>query len=140
MASLEHLDILLGDSLERLVEASDEVRNIQVFDDVNKKRLLRRMGRLVSEIWSFRDEIYGIEPSLKRDFILEHEQDRERYESLNKLHLEAFEMEKIDNIDLARELYQQLYSVSRFGYFRLLAESGLYRVSHRNDQRQGTVG
>jgi hypothetical protein len=124
MASLEHLDILLGDSLERIVEAADEVRGI---DQIDNKAFLMKIGKVVTSVWSIREDLYKIKPSLKRDFVVEREQDKVRYETLDKLFKDALSKEESGNFELARLLYQKLYEVSSFGYFRLLAEAGLYR-------------
>jgi len=126
MASLEHLDMLLGDALERLVEASDEVRGI---NQLEQKEILKRIGRAVSELWGVRNQIYQLEPGLKRDFVIEHEQNRERFETLNELYKRAYEKEKNGDTDAARSLFKELYGASSFGYFRLLAEAGLFRLS-----------
>lgn len=125
MASLKHLDLLIGDALERLVDASDKVRNIRQIDN---KQYRMKLGRIIAEIWILREELYGIDPDIKRDFVREHENDKERYEGLDKLHSKATEMEKSGDDPYAVKLYQELYEKSQFGYFRLLAEAGLYRV------------
>ena len=126
MSSLEHLDAVLGEALEFLMEASNEVRGVNI---INQKDLLRKLGRTVSELWSIREEIYRIEPSLKRDFIVEHEQDKQRYEELSDLQIKAYNAEKEGDVDAATNFYQELLTISRFGYFRLLSEAALYRLS-----------
>jgi hypothetical protein len=128
MASLEHLDILLGDSLELIIEAASEVRGI---DQIDNKIFLMKIGKVVTSIWSIREDLYKIKPSLKRDFVVERELDKVRYETLGKLFQEALLEEENDNFEAARSFYQKLYDDSRFGYFRLLAEAGLYRSNNK---------
>lgn len=132
MASLTHLDVLLGASLEQLMEAASEIRGL---DELDQKASIKRIGMAVLEIWAIREEIYRINPTLKRDFVREYDQDKERYESLDELFQRAAEFEDNMEMDSARRLYQELLKKSRFGYFRLLAEAGLYRVMAEIDGR-----
>ena len=129
MASLTHLDTLLGESLELLMEASSEIKSL---NEINEKRCLRTIGKAVSEIWSVRDEIYRLNPSLKRDFVKEYEHNPQRYEFLNDLFHQAHNMEINRDVESAKKLYHELHRESRFGYFRMLAESGLYRLIELN--------
>lgn len=126
MASLEHLDLLLGEALECIVQAADEVRDIDID---NRKEILMRLGTATSELWGIREILYKINSSLKRDFVREFEHDKERFENLNELQINAYKAEKNGDLDYAMSIYQKLLKISRFGYFRLLAEAGLYRVS-----------
>ena len=125
MASLAHLDLVLGQSLEELVEAASEIKALNELDG---KDLIRRIGNAITEIWAIREEIYRINPTLKRDFVTESEQNGERFESLDDLFHRAAKLEDNNEKDSAKELYKELLQRSRFGYFRLLAEAGLYRV------------
>ena len=125
MASLAHLDLVLGQSLEELVEAASEIKALNELDG---KDLIRRIGNAITEIWAIREEIYRINPTLKRDFVTESEQNEERFESLDDLFHRAAKLEDNNEKDSAKELYKELLQRSRFGYFRLLAEAGLYRV------------
>ena len=125
MASLAHLDVLLGESLEQLMDAAREIGGLEELD---QKASIKRIGAAVMEIWAVREEIYRLHPTLKRDFVRECEQDEERFESLNELFQRAAKFEDTMEMDSARRLYQELLKRSRFGYFRLLAEAGLYRV------------
>ena len=125
MASFEHLDLLVGQALECMDGAAGEIRDLSLY---NQKELLKKIGLSIYELWEVRNSIYEIKPELKRDFVKEYEQDRARYEELNKLHQQARAAEKAGDALSARNLYQNLMDVSRFGFFRLLAEAGLYRV------------
>ncbi len=125
VASLENLDLLLGEALEYIVESSNEVRKINLLD---QNQTLMRLGRAVCELWEVRDNIYQLRPDIKRDFVQEYEKDEQRFEKLNDLHKRAYEAETNAAIDEAIKLYKELLSTSSFGYFRLLAEAGLYRT------------
>lgn len=126
MSSLRHFDLLLGEALEQLVEACAEVRNINSIDN---RYFLKNIGRITLDIWKLRDKIYESDSKLKRDFVVELEFDKNRYENLNELHHKAFLKEKQREIDSAKLLYSELLEKSRFGYFRLLGEAGLYRLT-----------
>jgi hypothetical protein len=126
MASFEHLDLLIGEAIECMDGAAGEIRNLSLY---NQKELLKKIGLSIYELWEVRNSIYEIKPELKRDFINEYEQDKARYEELSKLHRQARAAEKAGEALSARNLYQKLMDVSSFGFFRLLAEAGLYRVS-----------
>lgn len=126
MASLEHIDLLLGEAIERILEASDEIKETKNLD---QREHLKRTGRIIAEIWVIREEIYKINPNLRRDFLVEYEKDQKRFETLNEIFKRACKMEKEGNVRESKVLYNELYESSRFGYFRLLAEAGLYRIS-----------
>jgi hypothetical protein len=126
MASLEHLDLLLGEALECIVKASKEVRGI---DTVDSEEALRHFGKAITELWHVRETIYSLRPELKRDFVREYENGKLRYEELSELRERAGEAEGNSDLESAKKLYQELRQTSRFGYFRLIAEAALYRLS-----------
>jgi hypothetical protein len=126
MASLNHIDMLLGESLECIDEAAGEIRDI---DFPDQRETLKQLGRTICELWEVRERIYKIRPDLKRDLVIEYEKDKQRFEELDDLKNRALGAEKNSATEEARGLYQTLLATSRFGYFRLLAEAGLYRVS-----------
>jgi hypothetical protein len=126
MASFEHLDLLIGQALECMDGAAGEIRDLSLY---NQKELLKKIGLSIYELWEVRNSIYEIKPELKRDFLKKYEQDKARYEELSELHRQAYAAEKAGEDLTARNLYQKLMDASRFGFFRLLAEAGLYRVS-----------
>lgn len=135
MSSIEHLDMLLGDALERIVEAADEIREIDYLD---QKECLKVIGRSVTELWKIREHIYKINPELKRDFIIEHKQDKARFENLNEIYKKAAKSEKKGEYNSAKGYYTNLYEESRYGYFKLIAEAGLYRLS--KEQLENNLG
>lgn len=124
MATIEYFDSLLGESLEKLIEASDEIMEIHDFEN---RAILKKIGKIVSLLWNIREDIYEIRPDLKRDFVVEYEEDRERFESLNELNKSAIIAEKKGDFGNANKLYEDLLNRANFGYFRLIAEAGLYR-------------
>lgn len=126
MGSLEHIDLLFGEAIELILEASDEIKKTQNLD---QREHLKRTGRIMAEIWAIREEIYQINPKLRRDFFVEYEKNKKRFEALNEIFKRACKMEKEGNVHESKVLYDELYESSRFGYFRLLAEAGLYRLS-----------
>lgn len=131
MASLAHFDLLLGDALEQLMDASAEIRELE---GIEKKAFLMKIGRVVSELWNIREQVYKIRPELTRDFVLEHKQDRTRFEMLNQVYQEGSKLEKSGDFTTAENMYQKLRRLSRSGYFLLLAEAGLYRISLKKSQ------
>ena len=126
MATLEHLDLVVGEALENIVEASNEVRKIDVID---VKEALKHLGKAITELWHIRETIYSLKPELKRDFVQEHEKDKVRYEQLSTLRERACQAEANSDLDAAIMIYDELRQSSRFGYFNMVAEAGLYRVS-----------
>lgn len=136
MASLEHLDLLLGEALECIVDAAHEVRELALSEPDSEKALLY-IGNAVGQLWGIRDEIlYKLKPALKRDFLIEIEQDEKRWEELDEIHSKARTAESSGEIDEAMSLFSELLTTSRFGFFRLLAEAGLYRVSKMQAENQ----
>jgi hypothetical protein len=128
MATLEHLDLVLGEALEAIEEASNEVRGIETVD---AKEALKHLGKAVTELWHVRETIYSLKPELKRDFVQEYEKDKVRYEELSMLRESARQAEEQPDLDTAVKIYEELRQTSRFGYFRMIAEAGLYRLSMR---------
>ncbi len=128
MATLEHLDALLGESCELLSEAVGEIRGL---NEVNRKSLIGKLGRNIAEIWNIREEIYSINPEIKRDFVIENKQDPIRFESLRGIFIKALEEEKSGALDTAYTLYSRLHENSRFGYFKILSEAGMFRTGRK---------
>lgn len=126
MSSLEHIDLLLGEAIEHIIDASDEMKEIEI---LNYRENSKRIGRAVSEIWEIREKIYQLDPNIKRDFFIEYNDDRKRFETLNEIFKKAYSLEKNGKLDESIILYNELHKISHFGYFRLLSEAGLYRVS-----------
>ena len=129
MDKLEHIDLLLGESLECMVEAASELRSIEETDH-DKKR--RRIGRAIVELWEVRDAIYKNRPDLKRDFVKEQQEDKQRFDELNNLFHKALSFEQDKNNEPAVQLFKELLERSKAGYFTLLAEAGLYRLSQKS--------
>ena len=124
MATFEHLDLLLGQSLECLEEAASEIRALSL---VNQKEMLKHIGRSIVELWEVRDVVYEMRPDIKRDFAKEYSNDQQRFEGLNVIQRKAAEAERAGDYDLAIDIYKDLLSKSKYGFFQLHAEAGLYR-------------
>lgn len=122
--SKKYCDTLLGEALEYLIRTFQEAKKM---DDLPKS-LYVTIGRIISEIWSIRNVLYEIEPSIKRDFVLEYEDDSQRFKRLDDIFNEAVLLEKKGEIEAARRLFSELHNKADFGYFKLLAEAGLYRT------------
>ena len=124
MVTFEHLDLLLGQALECIEEAASEIRELSL---VKQKEMLKHIGRSIVELWEVRDLIYEIRPDIKRDFAKEYSKDQQRFEDLNLIQRKAAEAEKGGDYELAINIYNDLLSKSKYGFFKLLAEAGLYR-------------
>ena len=125
MASYEHLDLLLGQALECMDDAADEIRALCIF---SQKDLLKHIGDSIAELWEVREAIYEIKPEIKRDFVAEYSNDRQRYEDLQMIHKKATEAEENGDYDTAIRNYEELLLKSKYGFFKLIAEAGLYRT------------
>ena len=123
---LEHIDLLLGESLECMVEAASELKS---FDEGDPDKKIRRIGRAIVELWEVRDAIYRTRPDLKRDFVKEQQEDKQRFDELNDLFHRAISSEQNKDKESAVVLFKELLEKSKAGYFTLLAEAGLYRLS-----------
>jgi len=132
MASLEHLDLLLGQALECVDEAAHEVRELGIPE---REEFLRYIGSVVGQLWGVREILYKIKPELKRDFVKEIEQNKTRWEELHEIALKAGTAEGNGKINDAMNLFNELLTTSRFGYFRLIAEAGLYRLSKMQERK-----
>lgn len=131
MASYEHLDLLLGQALECMDEAAGEIKALSI---INQKDMLKHIGRSIVELWEARDAVYELRPDIKRDFVTEYSNDKQRYEDLNLIQRKAAKAEEDGDFESAITIYSELLSKSKYGFFQFLAEAGLYRsISKRNE-------
>ena len=126
MVSMEQLDLLLGEALENMMGAVAELRGLNLQESTEH---MKHIGRATMELWDIRDALYAVRPDIKRDFVIESKQDPVRFERLSQLHEKAGVAEKAGDRALAQSLYNELRTLSPYGWFRLLAEAGLYRTS-----------
>jgi len=126
MASLEQLDLLLGEALEKMMES---VKEIRLLKSLKEKTYIRHIGNATTELWAIREDVYSTHRDIKRDFFAESEDDPQRFEVLNELNQRAKAAEEKGDFDLANSLYAELLNTSDYGWFKLLAEAGLYRSS-----------
>jgi hypothetical protein len=124
MVTFEHLDLLIGQALECIEEAASGINELSL---VKQKKMLKHIGRSIVELWEVRDLIYEIRPDIKRDFAKEYSKDQQRFEYLNLIQRKAAEAEKGGDYELAINIYSDLLSKSKYGFFKLLSEAGLYR-------------
>ena len=133
MASFEHLDLLLGQALECMDDAAGEIKELSL---LQQKELLKQLGHGIVEIWEVREAIYKIKPEIKRDFVTEYSNDRQRYEDLQQIHIKAIQAEKTEKYEEAINIYNELLTKSEYGFFQLIAEAGLYRsMSKKNKDK-----
>jgi hypothetical protein len=138
MASFEQLDLLLGEALENMMGAAQEIRAL---DTQKTKEYLRHIGTATMELWAIREDVYSVRPDIKRDFVTESRSDPPRFEKLSELHQRAGVAEKEGDVVAARALYTELRNSSPYGWFKLLAEAGLYRTSEaERTQHPGAPG
>ena len=87
MASLEHFDLCIGESLERLQSAVAEVQELKS-EVKDSKAIVAKIASAILEIWKAREIFYESMPQVKRDFKRENEED-ERRTSLRKTVISA---------------------------------------------------
>jgi len=126
MSNLNKLEGNFSEALELLVEASDLIRGS---DELDTTSSLMAVGKAISNIWEVREKIHSLRPDLKPLFAEESRKDKLRYDKLAKLHQWARKAENDGDLQKAQELFLELNEKAKGGYFRLLAEAGLYRVS-----------
>ncbi|MBW2429317.1 MAG: hypothetical protein JRF56_10180 [Deltaproteobacteria bacterium] len=66
-------------------EAAGKVKTLSID---NKKDLLKHKGLSIVELWEVRDAIYKIKPVIKRDFVTEYSNDKQRYERTLVIYIE----------------------------------------------------
>lgn len=128
MNSIEQLDLLLGQALENIMGAADEIRSLGLQES---DAYIKHIGKATMELWDIRESLYALRPDIKRDFLSELESDPARYEQLSQLHQQAMVAETSGDMGSARTFYQELRERSKYGWFTLLAEAGLYRTSEK---------
>ena len=105
--------------------AAAELRALNV---EHEKEDSKRIGMATLELWRIRDRIYSLRPEVTRDIVTESRSAPQRFEDLDKLNQRATIAEKAGDTSSARASYADLLKVSRYGWFLLLAEAGLYRT------------
>jgi hypothetical protein len=116
---------LIGEALECATEAGRKVRELGLEPPSS---YLHKIGVAVHELWEIRDALYKLHPDIKRDFVSESEVDEIRFNALTALHAEALAAEADGRIAEAAAKFQQLLADSKFGFFKLCAEAGLWRT------------
>ena len=128
MTSFEQLDLLLGEALENMMGAAAEIRAL---DTERTEEFIKHIGMATLELWQIRDHIYSIRPDITCDFVTESKKDPPRYEKLSELLQCALAAEEQGDGASARALYRELLSNGYYGWFKLLAEAGLYRTMEK---------
>lgn len=123
---MKHLDFLLGEALETLAMASQQA--LTALPTMHNSFRLK-IGRIIALLWELRTILYEMDPSLKRDFVVEYEDNMIRYEELATILSTALRHESACNFYLANMEFKNLLSKAHHGYFRLVAEAGLYRTT-----------
>lgn len=131
MASYEHLDLILGQVLAYITEVAIEIKELSLY---NQKDLLKQLSRTMDGLWKVRDEIFNIKPEIRRDFINEYQDNKQRYENLKDIQKKAIEAMVNNDIESAIRHYRDLLEKSKYGYFKLIAEAGLYRLANQQNK------
>ena len=105
MASFEQLDLLLGEALENMMGAAQEIRALNT---EKTKEYLRHIGMATGELLAIREDICSFRPDITRDFETESRSAPPRYEKLSELHQRAGVAEEQGDFVLARTLYNEL--------------------------------
>lgn len=130
MDKYEHVDLLLGQALECMVEAAGELKSIKKTNHFNETK---DIGTAIGYLWKVRDEIYRIKPEIKRDFVEENQENKQRYEALDTIFNKARMYEHQGDKKAATMHFKELLEKSECGYFTLLAQAGLYRLLNEKE-------
>jgi hypothetical protein len=125
MPSYKHLDALVGEALECANGAAAEIRDLGLAP-VDKH--LKSIGHAVNSLWEVREALYKAHPEAKRDFVAEYEVDEARFDALTEIHDRACQLENAGSRSEAAALFRQLHDESKFGFFKLCAEAGMFRT------------
>lgn len=128
MVSFKHFDLCIGEALEQLQSAMAEVVKFKG-EIKNSKEILTKTSSAMLEIWAARDIFYADNPECKRDFKREFEEDGKRYEELSEIQNRAVKFEEEGKFKEAGEIYKELLEISKYGFFKLVAQAGLYRCN-----------
>jgi hypothetical protein len=127
MATPQHLDALIGEALECANEAAREIRELSLNPHSS---YLHKIGTVVLELWEVRSALYKIHPEIKRDFVSESETDEDRFNAMMSLQEGAVKAESEGRFLDAEAAFQRLHTESKFGFFKLCAEAGLWRTQN----------
>lgn len=126
---LKKIDIFIGEILNILQNISYELSKSNDKDLVEASK---HMAYFIPEIWNERGKLYNKFPNLKTDILHEFKQDKLRFELLYDINKKAFEYENKQEFKKAYSSYKKLFKMSQFGYFKLLAEAGMFRTHNVN--------
>ncbi|MBR1375037.1 MAG: hypothetical protein IJ566_03040 [Cardiobacteriaceae bacterium] len=121
---LKNCDIYLGEILELLNEVLVEIKENK--EEGIYKDLFSALSREMLNFWDIREKIYQAEPDIKRDFLLEIEEDKERFESLNNQLQQALSLYQEDNFQAAKEAFNQVLNKAKSGYFVNICKAKIY--------------
>ena len=122
---LEKIDLKIGEILDNLQIVANELRQK---DDSDLKIISKNLAFLLLEIWNERDKIYSKYLDIKCDLVKESAQNLTRFNKMETLLDEAFNLEQNNNIKKANESYKKLIEISEFGYFKLQTEAVAFRT------------
>ena len=126
MATFDELDGLLAEALQCLNDAAGLVRELT---QLETKPSLMHLGSAINEAWELREKVHGIRPDLEPPFVTEYKEDRIRYHKLSEISKEAHQLEESGRASEARAKFLELRTASVRGYFQMVAEAGLFRIS-----------
>lgn len=118
------IDLMIGEALEQLSQAATIIKRLETGD---ADRLLFKIGKVLSELWDIREDIYKNYPQLKSEILVECEKDEKKYYQLIAIQTDAYKFEEAGDWDNAFKLYKELLDNSNIGFFQKIAEAGLYR-------------
>ncbi|MBP3194665.1 MAG: hypothetical protein J6M05_03260 [Cardiobacteriaceae bacterium] len=121
---LKNCDIYLGEILELLTEVLAEIKENK--DDGIYKDLFSALSREMLNFWEIREKIYQVEPQIKRDFLLEMEEDKERFDELNRELQQALSLYREGDFPRAKEAFNQVLSKAQSGYFANICKAKIY--------------
>lgn len=129
MAAHDSLEGLLAEALQCLDNAARDIRSISELDTNSG---LKKLGRAIMEIWELREQLHSIRPDLKPNFVVEYAQNPMRYDALSEISKIAHEYEESGDYKNAKVKFNELCSSAISGYFCMVGEAGLYRISNKD--------
>jgi len=98
-------------------------------EGLDREKSLKTLGKALMAIWEIRDSLSVLHPELTSDQSVLMNQNEETFKAEGELMQKAETAEQAGNLQLAKQLYQQIESGSQIRDYRIYAQAGLHRVT-----------
>ena len=128
-STIKNFDLKLDEILYLINQAISELRVLET--NLDEEQFRRLGGRIIYELWEFRDKIHQSLPYLTPNLGAEMDNDMARYEKLKAINSKACDLLENNELEKAQTAFEELWQKAEYGYFQFIAEVNLYECQQR---------